>query len=245
MTPKKQTPRGLVATAIFQFVILSANPLLAAALPQDQVLQTVDGKQLQGTIDRIDESGAITGTGIGDNLNIDSVVSIETGKPVEAVAQRAEVFLVGETAWGVAKIGADQITIKNEQVLSIGKLGNFKLPLQAVRAIVWRDSETVQQVIAKPSTDIDRVIVDVDGTPQTVNGIVEAVTKDSVSVNYKGKLRSIGIAKINAIVLADVGYKAPTGVLASVLTTEGSQFFGSIKSWSQGIRWDSCEACDH
>ena len=233
MTPKKQTPRGLVATAIFQFVILSANPLLAAALPQDQVLQTVDGKQLQGTIDRIDESGAITGTGIGGNLNIDSVVSIETGKPVEAVAQRAEVFLVGETAWGVAKIGADQITIKNEQVLSIGKLGNFKLPLQAVRAIVWRDSETVQQVIAKPSTDIDRVIVDVDGTPQTVNGIVEAVTKDSVSVNYKGKLRSIGIAKINAIVLADVGYKAPTGVLASVLTTEGSQFFGSIKSWAK------------
>ena len=104
--------------------------------------------------------------------------------------------------------------------------------MQTVSAIVWRDSEIVQQSIDNPSNELDRVIVDVDGSPQTVNGIVEAVTKESVSVNYKGKLKSIGIAKINAIVLADVGYKSPTGVLASVLTTEGSRFFGSIQSWS-------------
>ena len=78
------------------------------------------------------------------------------------------------------------------------------------------------------------MIVDVDDSPQTVNGIVEGVTDDSVSVNYKGKLRSIGLAKINAIVLADVGYQPPAGVLASVLTVEGSRFFGSISSWTPG-----------
>ena len=236
MTLKKQTLAGLIAAVSVQFAILCADPFLPRALTQEStqqlVLQTVDGKRLQGTIDRIDESGRITGTGIGDNQSLDSVVSIETGKRVFAVKQRAEVYLVGATAWGEAKVGAAEVTIEDEQVSLTGRIGKFQLPLQSVRAILWRDSETVQQAIAQPSTENDRVIVDVDGSPQTVNGIVEAVTPESVSVNYKGKLRSIGIAKINAIVLADVGYQAPAGVLASVLTTEGDRFFGLIKSWS-------------
>ena len=232
MTLKQQSFAGLVAAAAIQFAILCVSPALPQAFTQQLVFQTVAGKQLQGTIDRIDESGRITGTGIGDDLSIDSVVSISTGEPIAAVQQRAVVHLFGITAWGPAKVGADTVSIEGEQVSLVGRIGQLQLPLQTVRAIVWRDSAVVQQSIENQSTELDRVIVDVDGKPQTVNGIVEAVTSESVSVNYKGKLRSIGIAKINAIVLADVGYQAPTGVLASVLTTEGDRFFGSIQSWS-------------
>jgi len=232
MVPKKQTLAGLFAAVSIQFVLLCANPFLPSALTQQLVVQTVDGRQLQGDIANIDESGRITGTGIGDALNIDSVVSIETGNPVEAVGSRAEVFLVGDTAWGAAKVGADKVSIEGEQVSLNGSLGEFQLPLQTVRAIVWRDSKTVQQAISQPSTEVDRVIVDVDGNPQTVNGIVEGVNQESVSVNYKGKLRSISIAKINAIVLADTGPRAAQGVVASLLATDGSRFLGAIQSWS-------------
>ena len=236
MIPTKQTLASLVAAAAIQFAILYTAPALPSAVAQDLVLQTVDGKQLKGTIDQIDESGRVTGKGIGDNLKIDSIVSIETGKPVVTVPERAQVYLVGTTPWGAAKIGANDVSIANEQVSLSGLLGKFELPLQTVRAILWRDSATVQQAIANPSTELDRVIVDVDGTPQTVNGIVEAVTKESVSVDYKGNLKTIRIEKINAIVLADTGYQAPTGVLASLQTTGGSQLFGSIQSWSKAQR---------
>ena len=241
MIPTKRTFASLIAAALIQFAILCTGPSLSSALAQQLVLQTVDGKQLQGTIDQIDESGRVTGSGIGDNLRIDSIVSIETGKIAVTVPQRTQVYLVGKTVWGVAKIGADDVSIANEQVSLAGLLGKFELPLQTVRAIVWRDSETVQQAIATPSTELDRVIVDVDGTPQTVNGIVEGVTNESVSVNYKGNLKSIGIAKVNAIVLADTGYQAPTGVLGSLQTIGGSRIFGSIQSWSNAQKNSAIE----
>ena len=232
MNPTKRAFAGLVAAALIQCAILCTSPSLPSTFAQQLVLQTVDGKQLQGTIDQIDDTGRVTGSGIGEDLRIDSIVSIETGKPVASPPQRAQIYIVGETGWGPAMVGADKVSIENEKVSLIGQIGEFQLPLQTVKAIVWRDSETVQQAIANPSTELDRVIVDVDGTPQTVNGIVEAVTSASVSVNYKGNLKSIGIAKVNAIVLADVGYQAPTGILASLQTTDGSRFFGSFQSWS-------------
>ena len=240
MIPTKQTFASLVAVA----TMLCTAVFLPSAVAQQLTLQTVDGKQLQGTIDQIDEAGQVTGTGIGEGLTIDSIVSIETGKPVVAVSQRAQVYLAGVTAWGRAVMGADAVGIAKEQVSLTGRLGDFQLPLQAVSAIVWRDSETVQQAIANPSTELDRVIVDVDGTPQTVNGIVDAVTSESVSVNYKGKLRSIGVAKVNAIVLANVGYQAPSGVLGSLQTTDGSRFFGAIQSWAKASTSVSRETCD-
>ena len=150
MTPKKHTFAGLIAAASVQIAILCANPLLPAAYTQQLVLQTVDGNKLKGTIDQIDESGKVTGTGIGDDLTIDSVVSIKTGESANAVRQRAEVLLVGGTVWGAAKVGADKVTIKGEQVSITGQLGNFQVPLQTVRAILWRDSKAVQQAIARP-----------------------------------------------------------------------------------------------
>ena len=229
MIPTKRTFAGLIAAALIQ---LAGLCVASSALAQQLVLQTVDGKQLQGTINRIDESGRVTGAGIGEGLTIDSVVSIETGKPVVKIKPLAEVYLVGTTSWGPAKIGVNEVSIENEQVSLNGRLGRLQLPLQTVRAIVWRDSVIVQTSIANLPTDLDRVIVDVDGTPQTVNGIVEGITNESVSVNYKGNLKTIGIAKVNAIVLADVGYQAPTGAMASLQTTDGSQLFGSIQSWS-------------
>ena len=232
MIPTKRTFAGLIAAASIQFAILCTSPAPPSIFAQQLTLQTVDGKQLQGTIDQIDESGRITGTGIGDDLRIDSIVSIKSSQPAVDVPPRAQVYLVGNTAWGQAKIGVSEVSIENEKVSLTGQLGKLDLPLQTVKAIVWRDSATVQQAIATPSTELDRVIVDVDGKSQTVNGILEGITEKSLSVNYKGKLKSIGIAKVNAIVLADVGYQAPKGSLASLQTTDGSQLAGAIKSWS-------------
>ena len=208
---------------------------LGAVCAQEMVLQTVGGQQLKGVVQRIDQSKQVTGPGLGNNLKLDSILSIQTNRPVKAVSQPMQVYLVGETAWGIAKIGAVDVSIAEEKVSLAGRLGKFELPLESVRAIVWRDSKTVQQAIAKPSADNDRVIVSVDGKTQPVDGIIESVTKEAVLIDYKGKVRSIGIEKVNAIVLADVGYQAPTGVLASVSIVEGSRFFGAIQSWGDDL----------
>ena len=234
MTPAKNSLGGLIAFATIQFSALLVSSFLGATFAQEMVLQTVDGQQLNGVVQRIDPSRQVTGPGLGDDLKLDSILSIQTNRPVKEVSQTMQVYLVGETAWGVAKIGAVDVSITQEEVSLAGGLGRFELPLQAVRAIVWRDSQTVQQAVSKPSADYDRVIVNVDGKLQTVSGIIESVTKEAVRIDYKGKVRSIGTEKVNAIVLADVGYQAPTGVLASVSVVEGSRFFGAIQSWGDG-----------
>ena len=231
MTPAKYSFGGLVAFATIQFSVLLVGSFLGAVCAQEMVLQTVDGQQLKGVVQRIDQSKQVTGPGLGNNLKLDSILSIQTNRPVKAVSQPMQVYLVGETAWGIAKIGAVDVSIAEEKVSLAGRLGKFELPLESVRAIVWRDSKTVQQAIAKPSADNDRVIVNVEGKSQTVAGIIESVTKEAVRIDYKGKVRSIGIEKVNAIVLADVGHQAPTGVLASVSIVEGSRFFGAIQNW--------------
>ena len=235
MTPAKYSFGGLVAFATIQFFVLLVGSFLSAACGQEMVLQTIDGQQLKGVVQRIDQSKQVTGPGLGDDLKLDSILSIQTNQPVKPVSQPMQVYLVGETAWGIAKIGAVDMSIADEKVSLEGRLGRFELPLQTVRAIVWRDSKTVQQAIAKPSADNDRVIVSVDGKTQPVDGIIESVTKEAVLIDYKGKVRSIGIEKVNAIVLADVGYQAPTGVLASVSIVEGSRFFGAIQSWGDDL----------
>ena len=127
MIPLKRTFAALGAFAVIQFAILSATSALSPVVAQQVVMQTVDGKQIQGTIAEIGESGRVTGTGIGDDLGIDSIVSIETGKPVADVTQRAHVYLAGTTAWGKAKIGADEVSIENEKVSLAGRLGKFQL----------------------------------------------------------------------------------------------------------------------
>ncbi len=235
MTPAKYSFGGLVAFATIQFFVLLVGSFFSAACGQEMVLQTIDGQQLKGVVQRIDQSKQVTGPGLGDDLKLDSILSIQTNQPVKPVSQPMQVYLVGETAWGIAKIGAVDMSIADEKVSLEGRLGRFELPLQTVRAIVWRDSKTVQQAIAKPSADNDRVIVSVDGKTQPVDGIIESVTKEAVLIDYKGKVRSIGIEKVNAIVLADVGYQAPTGVLASVSIVEGSRFFGAIQSWGDDL----------
>ena len=235
MTPAKYSFGGLVAFATIQFSVLLVGSFLGAVCAQEMVLQTVDGQQLKGVVQRIDQSKQVTGPGLGNNLKLDSILSIQTNRPVKAVSQPMQVYLVGETAWGIAKIGAIEVSIAEEKVSLAGRLGKFELPLESVRAIVWRDSKTVQQAIAKPSADNDRVIVNVDGKSQTVTGIIEGVTKEAVRIDYKGKVRSIGIEKVNAIVLANVGYQAPTGVLASVSIVDGSRFFGEIQSWGNNL----------
>ncbi len=232
MTPTKHTLSGIVAFASIQFLTLALCPDFGSVFAQQLFLQTVDGQQVEGVVQRIDETGHVTGIGIGDDVNLDSILSIQTNRVVKPVVSRMQVFLVGDTAWGMARVGAENVRIEGDKVSLAGGAGKFELPLQTVRAIVWRDSKTVQQAIAKPSADIDRVIVNVDGAAQTVSGVIEGVSSDAVRIDYKGKVRSIGIAKVNAIVLANVGYKEPAGVVGSVATTDGARFFGAIRSWS-------------
>ena len=162
MTPIKHTfnsPIYLVVFVAIQLATLGLGPMLRPAIAQEVVLRTVDGQQLNGVIERIDGSGRVTGVGFGDDLRLDSVVSIQTKQPIVHAPQQVQVYLVGNTAWGVAKVGASEVSIAGETVSLASQIGGFQLPLQTVQAIVWRDSKSVQQAIAKPSADTDRVIV--------------------------------------------------------------------------------------
>ena len=105
MTPTKISLSGLVAFATFQFSVLLVSSFLGATFAQEMVLQTVDGQQLNGVVQRIDQSRRVTGPGLGDDLKLDSLLSIQTNRPVNEVSQPMQVYLVGETAWASPRLG--------------------------------------------------------------------------------------------------------------------------------------------
>jgi hypothetical protein len=223
----------------FTLVAMLQSPQTAAALvPQQGSVQTVDGQNLTGSVQSIDGSGFVRGTGLPDSLELQSVVKFETGNRVDSVAYPIMVTFARQSSGdGIEnrstadrRIGVETALLSKEKISLRSRVGKFRLPIQAIRAIVWSTSTAVEKAIATPSRDEDRVIVQVGDRQQTVAGIVEAIDDESVAIHYKNKLRTIGLEKVKAVVLADVGLKPPAGVLAKIQTTDGNAWYGAINS---------------
>lgn len=223
----------LVLFAIIQF------PKTAVAQVQNQgFVETVDGTNFAGTVESIERSGVVQGTGLPKSLELESIVKFETGNQVKPVDYPIAVAFAGKStdegfkgrSAAKQQVGVDSVVLSNENVSLRSRIGTFKFPIQAIRGIVWSTSAVVEKAIATPSRDEDRVIVQIGDRQQTVSGIVESIDDKSVAINYKNKLRTIGLEKVKAVVLADVGFKSPVGVIAAIQTTDGSTWHGAINS---------------
>lgn len=227
---------GLQAFALVAMFLLPQTS--SAWVIQRGVVQTVDGKEIPVDVKTIDRTGLLDGTGLPASIELKSVLRFTTGNQPQPVSYPVAIYLASKPIASESesktvlpfRIGVDTASLSDEAVLLRNQVGAFKLPIQTVRAIVWSNSAVVEKSIATPSADEDRVIVQIGDRQQVVPGVIESIDTDSVAITYKNKVRTIAVEKVKAVVLADVGFKSPKGVLASVETTDGTVWRGAIKS---------------
>lgn len=195
------------------------------------IINQFDGTTITAKVQSIDGQGLLTGTDLPPSLKLADIVSMDSGKPAKRLPGfDATLHLIdgGKLFIREAKIADEMVSFRTGCELT-------EVPLQSLRAIVWRDSPTIQRQIADPSVDKDAVFVETSDGERGVEGIVEQLDSERLQINYQSESRKIGIAKINAIVMADLGLDPPPGSIATINMTDGSTVAGVVSTMIDDI----------
>ena len=93
----------------------------------------------------------------------------------------------------------------------------------------------VTQLIENPSVDSDAVVVRRGDQLRGVEGVVEGLSDQHVTLRFKGASRKIGLAKVAAIVMADLQLEMPDNQPAvNVVLARGGSIRGRLNRWSEG-----------
>ena len=200
----------------------------------ESAVQLVDGSSFTCQIESIDKDGRVvgkvSGEGATEGFNIAQVLSLQTKRTVTKTESQVTFYPAGG-----GEIYGNELTVGNEALaFKNSASGAIQMPLQSIRAVVWTDSESVKSAIASPSKDNDQIVVKVSDGERVVEGILEAVDKDFLQVNFKNESRQIGLAKVQAFVVADLAFKSPAGSMATVELVDGSRFVGVIGGLAEG-----------
>lgn len=214
--------------------IVSVDWSAPATLGSDElgtvIIERFDGTNLKGTITKIDAEGNVFGKGLPKSLNLRDIVGLETAKTMEARdVYNVSLHLVDG---GILRVRNPEL--QSEKMVFRSGNGLAELPVSLVRAIVWKQSESVDKLIANPSVDEDSVLVQTSEGERGVQGIVEGLDRQELKINYQGESRTIGLERLNAIVMADIGLAAPDGPMATVRLTDGSTTRGVLGELADG-----------
>lgn len=213
-------------------VVMIASPLgLSAAGANDSSLdivrariQLLNGSSIRGTISLINPDGTVTGSQLPPGLTIDQIVSAQTELAVDPDPNaQLTLHIVGG-----GKLRAHDPIIADDTLTFASSSGLNQFKLELVQSLVWVDSPKVREVVASPSPDIDRVVVQTENGFRVVEGVLESLNESHVVLKYQGESRKIPLTIVKAIVGADLGLSTPTGSLASVKLTDGSTIHGRI-----------------
>ena len=84
------------------------------------------------------------------------------------------------------------------------------------------------------SSDNDQVIVKTGSGEQVVQGLLEKIDATHLHVNFRGKSRKIGLAKVVAVIVADLKLAPPKGRLATTHLIDQSKVRGVVHSFTTG-----------
>ena len=160
-------------------------------------------------------------------MTLDKIVAYQTdAQPVDGGS--LEILITGGS-----KVFADSVDIQGNDVSIASTSGlSTRLPLDLVQAIVFKSTELVKKQLADRSDSEDMVIVGTPDGEKVVSGIFEGLTQGKLGLNFNGKSRKIGVEKIYAVSLADLGLKVISGTQLEL--TDGSLINGSLQSIDQG-----------
>ena len=225
--------RGLATLFAFACLALATSGLSAQGIGESAI-QLVDGSSFTCQIESIDKdgqvAGKVSGEGAPEGFNIAQVISLQTKRTVSESESEVVVYPAGG-----GEIFGSQLTVADEALaFQSSASGAMKLPLKAIRAVVWSSSESVKSAIESPLKDNDQVVVEVAEQERVVEGILEAVDKEFLQVNFKNESRKIGLPKVKAFVVADLDLKSPSGNMATVELVDGSRVVGVISGLADG-----------
>lgn len=224
-------------------VVVPSNVLFAAVLARGldhfpvriddlgpSTIRLVNGTEFDATISTIDQDGNIQGSNIPGRLNLGDVLSISTSRRITRHSSDAiSIYVVGG---GQVFVSDPRTTDERIMFRSASAIG--ELSLQAIAAIVWSSSPMVKRIQEAPSTENDTVVVTTSDGERGVEGILESIDSDFVHINYKGESRKIGLAKVKAIVMADLGLAKPDGSIARIRLVDHSRLAGIIDGVGDG-----------
>ena len=219
----------LVAAILFSGVIFanfSSQPTLGET-PTDfgkVKLQLIDGSQVEAAISAIDEAGNVSGNGIPDGLNVQEILSLTTDRQSQDATHKVAIYLSsgGKVMASKPQVGEEQVTFKSNS-------GINEISLQATVAIVWESTSLVESTLKERSKQDDIVVVQTNDGEKLVPGILEGVDGGFVRLNYEGVSRKIGLAKVKAVLMADLGLGSPKGSLATIDLIDRSRVVGLIE----------------
>ena len=213
-----------IPTFIFLFIALFFFGNHCSA--DEVTVETISGKTLTGDLTNVDADGSLVGEGL-DGINIAQVLSIATSRKSNSPKETSvELKLVDGGQLFVSSPMINGETVSFEPTAS--QLDSISI--QSIRAIVFRNSNLLQEAIAQPATDEDTVIVDRKDSLSRAAGILESLDATHLHLNFGGKSRPIKREKVAAVVIADLGLKAPLGTFATISLIDGSSIRGVLTS---------------
>lgn len=215
--------RSILIVSCFAFLL----PGLLSAQMLDVQVQSVEGKTISGRLTSITPEGELLG--LDAPVKLDSVLSLRTKRDRAPVKYPVRLHLVGG---GI--LGAQSIQIVDEAATLIGGSGPAKVPLEAIRGLVWKTNSVVENALANPSKDNDQVLVTIKGNQGSVEGLLEGVAEDGVKILYQGKSRRIALEKVDGVVIADLGSPVAKGARATIEMIDGSTLVGVIAGMDSG-----------
>jgi cytoskeletal protein CcmA (bactofilin family) len=215
-------------------VLISIGWFTLSASAEDALfrLTRIDGTVLESESISIDSSGQVNGKFDGQAISVDELVLIEAGSNMSGESSAVpRLFFVTGGSVALASPVLDQGLLDFSSASGVSSV-----PLEAVRSIVWEPSDIVTQLIDNPPVDSDAVVVRQGDQLRGVEGVIEGLDNQHVTVRFKGKSRKIGLGKVAAIVMADLQMSLPGDLTAvSVTLAGGGVIKGGLKVWKNEL----------
>lgn len=214
--------------------ILAATSVCSDVSAQDATFTftRVGGDTFEGTLQGISEDGILTGEGLPDGLSLESLREIRSDASVSGEDPQVIVHLAGGDLY------ADSVSLEGDDQCKVrSQIGTFDLGLGsilAVRLVPDKPLEAFDKAITKPLEASDQIFIELDGTYQRLEGLLEKIDQTSISFEYEGESRKLPTSRIYGFVLAAIEDNSERKVNAKILLRNGSNFAGKIKSMNDG-----------
>ena len=229
VVPRAPSPIAAGLTLLLACVAFPAVEARASA-PQisprsSDKISLVDGRTLEIAIQTIDEQGKIR-LADGSTESLAQVLGIE--RSLAANPNRKPALIVRLASGG--ELFAQAAALENDRVALQTSFGQLDLPLEAVRAIVFKPTaltSAIQEAIEHPSSQFDVVWAEGSEGLQSASGLIRSIANGKVIGEFDGQQQSISESRIVAYIAADLGLQPPSRNSVCRLT-DGSTVYGSI-----------------
>ncbi|HMO15349.1 MAG TPA: NPCBM/NEW2 domain-containing protein [Pirellulaceae bacterium] len=214
-------------------MILSTALLLinCSASAQDAVrVVRLDGQTIEGSLDGIDATGIISGSGLNADLRLNDIASLAKMQSAQQQNDRTA-FIVRLVGGGVVR--SNDVTLENDRFQVVTAAGTLVVGAESIQAIIFNkfmDNATLSQALNEPDGTQDRVIVATSSGDQVVPGLLKSFSDSKIEIEFRGRIRSITVSNnVIGLIMANLKQELPAGTRVRAVATDGSTFVGAFR----------------